>query len=266
MIFPHEYKYIGYADTDPCGKRVYFLSEYLIHKTSEGHEVIHVSTDPDEKGLMRKVMSEEVLASGEEVTWYPEKVNITNRAGLIRLAMESGRRCTIFSGHDEHMTFVLDPDPSVFLTVHVYDVRPPLPSLSARISELEATGLFGELDIMFEHHLADISQTGAEVYPCRAAGFSRTLDADLMVGGETIAGCTASSGIYRECYGDEFTLIDICPIGTVKEEPFITRCCQKERGGIGMFNGKYGAVVHWGAAPWDIFHSIEGLVAGWRSE
>ncbi|MCU0630716.1 MAG: hypothetical protein MUF37_06160 [Methanoregulaceae archaeon] len=266
MIFPRECKQIGYADTEPCGKCVYFLSEYLVHKTGPGHEIIRVRTDPGETGLMRKVISEEVLASGEDVTWYPERVNITNRAELIRLATGSGRRCTIFSGHDEHMTFVLDPDPSAMLTIHVYDVRPPLPALSARVSELEATGLFGELDIMFVHHLTDISQTGAEVHPCRAAGFSRTLDADRMVGGETIAGCRASSGIYRECYGDNFTLIDICPIGTVREEPFITRCCQKERGGIGRFNGKYGAVVHWGATPGDIFHAIEGLVAGWRSE
>jgi hypothetical protein len=266
MIFPHEYKHIGYADTEPCGKRVYFLSEYLVHKTVQGHEVIRVRTDPDEKGLMRRVVSEEVLASGDEVSWYPEKVNITNRAGLIRLAMESGRRCTIFSGLDEHMTFVLDPDLSALLAIHVFDARPPLPALSARVRELEANGLFGGLDIMFIHHVTDISRTGAEVHPCRAAGFSLTLDADRMTGGETVAGCRASLGIYRECYGDDFTLIDICPIGSVTEEPFITRCCQKERCGTGMYNGKYGAVVHWGAAPWDIFHAIEGLVAGWRSE
>ena len=266
MIFPRECKEVGYADTEPCGKCVYFLSQYLVHKTGTGYEIIRVRTDPDDTGLMREVSSEEVLVYGVDVSWYPERVNITNRAGLIRLATESGRRCTIFSGLDEHMTFVLDPDLSALLIVHVYDVRPPLPALSARVSELEAIGLFGELDILFVHHVTDISRTGADVHPCRAAGFSRTLDADRMVGGETIAGCRASSGIYHECYGDDFTLIDICPIGTVKEEPFITRCCQKERGGIGIYNGKYGAVVHWGATPRDIFRAIEGLVAGWRSK
>ena len=93
-----------------------------------------------------------------------------NRAGAARYS----------PAHDEHLTFVLDPDPSALLTVHVYDVRPPLPALSARVSELEATGLFGELDIRFVHHVTDISQTGADVHPCRAAGFSRTLDADQM--------------------------------------------------------------------------------------
>lgn len=266
MIFPRECKEVGYADTEPCGNCVYFLSQYLVHKTGTGHEIIRVRTDPDDKGLMRRVISEEVLVTGEDVSWYPERVNITDRAGLIRRAMESGRRCTIFSAHDEHLTFVLDPDLSALLTVHVYDVRPPLPALSARVSELEVTGLFGELDIRFVHHVTDISQTGADVHPCRAAGFSRTLDADQMHGGETIAGCRASSGIYRECYGDDFTLIDICPIGTVREEPFITRCCQKERGGIGRYNGKFGAVVHWGATPRDILKAIDGLITGWRSE
>lgn len=265
MIFPRECKEVGYADTEPCGKLVYFLSRYLVHKTGTGHEIIRVTTDPGDKGLMRRIQTEEVIATDMEVSWYPGRVNITNRAGLIRLATESGRRCTVFTGHDEHLTFVLDPDLSELLTIHVYDARPPLPVLSARVTELEETGMFGELDISFVHHVSDISQTAAGVHPCRAAGFSRTLDADRMDGGETIAGCRASAGIFRECYGNEFTLIDICPVGTVGEEPFITRCCQKERGGIGMYNGKYGAVVHWGATPREIFEAVDRLATGWRS-
>jgi hypothetical protein len=193
-------------------------------------------------------------------------VNINDRAGLIRLAQESGSRCTIFTGDDEHITFVLDPDLSGFLNVHVYDMIPPAPALSSRIRTLETAGLFGELEVSFTHHITDVSHTGADVYPCRAAGFTKTLDADRMIGGESVAGCRASSGVYRECYGDNFHLVNICPLDVEKEEPFITRCCQKERGGIGIYNGKYGAVVHWGATPLDIFRAIEGLVAGWRSK
>ena len=43
------------------------------------------------------------------------------------------------------MTFVLDPDLSGLLKIHVYDVAPPRPSLSACIRELESAGLFGDL-------------------------------------------------------------------------------------------------------------------------
>ena len=63
MIFPRECKEIGYADTEPCGNCVYFLSQYLVHKTGTGHEIIRVRTDPDDKGLMRRVISEEVLVT-----------------------------------------------------------------------------------------------------------------------------------------------------------------------------------------------------------
>ena len=67
MIFPRECKEVGYADTEPCGNCVYFLSQYLVHKTGTGHEIIRVRTDPDDKGLMRRVISEEVLVTGEDV-------------------------------------------------------------------------------------------------------------------------------------------------------------------------------------------------------
>jgi len=265
MIIPREYKRVGYADTRPCGKRVYFLSEYLVHRAGKGHELLRVITEPAERGLMRRVKETELLATAQETCWHPGKVNLANRTGLIRLAMESGHRCTIFTGLDEHITFVLDPSLEEYLSIHVYDVIPPSPSLSDRVRDLEAAGVFGELEIRFEHHLVDISTTGAEVYPCRAAGFSRTLDADPMEGGEVLAACRVGTGVYRECYGEDFRLVNICPLDMEKEEPFLTRCCQQERCGTGVRAGKYGTAVHWGASPRDILRAVEEVVAGWRS-
>jgi len=57
---------------------------------------------------------------------------------------------------------------------------------------------------------------------------------------------------------------DICPLSMVAEEPFITRCCRKEREGIGMYAGRFGAVVHWGASPFEIFTAVKNLLAAWR--
>jgi hypothetical protein len=163
------------------------------------------------------------------------------------------------------MTFVLDPDLSGFLTVHVYDVIPPRPTLSAGLRELESIGLFGDLSVIFDHHIRDISQIPADVFPCRAAGFDRTLDADPLIGGERVAGCLTGVQLYTECYGNNFELENICPLDQIQEEPFIARCCRAEREGIGKWNGKFGAIVHWGAGPAKIAWSVNEMVRQWRS-
>jgi hypothetical protein len=264
MIFPRLCKEVGYASTHPCGDRVYFLSRYLVHETPEGPEVLEVVLGKEKKGLLRTVDEVRLLAAPTDVTLYPERVQLHDRSRLVRLAAESGKRCTLFTGLDEHLTFVLDPDPSLFQSVFVYDVIPPRPSLSATLGELEGTGIFSELNITFNHRLRDISRISADVYPCRAAGFARTLDADRMNGGETVAGCRTGRELLRECYGDGFQVTDICPLTMVSEEPFITRCCRKEREGIGEYGDFFGAVVHWGASPFEIFSAVQGLVFGWR--
>ena len=265
MIFPAHCKVVGHATTKPCDNKVYFLSRYLLRDAGNGYDLLEVTTDPAGSGMMRDIVSSRVLATTGEVYRYPEKVNLNNRTRLVELAKDSGYRCTIFTGHDEHQNFVLDPDLSGFLTIHVYDVSPPHPSLSACIRELEAAGMFGDLSVQFCHHIRDITEVHADVYPCRAAGFTRTLDSDRMLGGEDVAGCLTGSQFYTECYGKEFRLVNICPLECVSEEPFIARCCRAEREGIGSWNRKTGSVVHWGANPVKIYEAVRDLVLRWRN-
>jgi hypothetical protein len=264
MIFPEHCKYVGLATTKPCDDKVYFLSRYLLRETPEGTEVLRVVLDSSGKGMMRKILSSEVLALPRDVYHYPERVSLYNRTGLIERALDAGYRCTVFTGLDEHRTFVLDPDLSGLLAIHVYDVSPPRPSLSACLRELESDGLFGSLNVRFCHHVRDITAIHADVYPCRASGFSKTLDADPMHGGEQVAGCLTGSQFYTECYGTDFYLENICPLECVQEEPFIARCCRSEREGKTGWNGKTGAIVHWGADPALIYRSVTDLVARWR--
>jgi hypothetical protein len=266
VIFPEYYKHIGHASTKPCDDKVYFLSRYLLCDTPGGHEVWEVIPDPDGKGMMREILSSRVLAKEDEVYRYPEKVNLHDRTRLVGLALDTGYRCTIFTGHDEHQTFVLDPDLSGFLKIHVYDISPPRPSLSSCIRELESAGLFGNLLVQFCHHIRDIKEIQADVYPCRAAGFDKTLDADAMQGGELVAGCLTASQFYAECYGKNFHLVNICPLECVAEEPFIARCCRAEREGMQTWNGKTGTVVHWGADPVRIYESVRDLLLRWRAK
>jgi hypothetical protein len=265
MIVPEHCKHVGHASTKPCDEKVYFLSRYLLRDTPGGYEVLEVTPDPGGKGMMRDILASRLLARADEVYRYPEKVNLHNRTRLVELALDSGHRCTIFTGLDEHQTFVLDPDLSGFLTIHIYDVTPPRPSLSVCIRELEAAGLFGDLNVRFCHHIRDIMEISADVYPCRAAGFSKTLDADPMQGGEAVAGCLTGSQFYTECYGKDFTLLNICPLESVQNEPFLARCCRSERESLHSWNGKKGAVVHWGAEPVKVYEAVRGVVTRWRS-
>jgi len=266
MIFPPHCKFVGVANGTPCGRdKAYFLTRYIVRETPDGTEVIEIKTDPEESGLLRTVVSTRLLAAGDEVYHYPEPVNVQDRTFLVTEAMRSGYRCTIFSGYGEQTTFVIDPDLSGFLRIHVYDITPPRPHLSATLTDLERTGVFGDLEVVFEHHVRDIKEIGADVYPCRAAGFPRTIDADRLRPGDRVAACMTGRELIKECYGDSVTVVDnICPLEAVKAEPFIARCCRSERAGVGLRNGLLGAVVHWGASAWDMVEAVRLVATTWR--
>ncbi|MDD1728075.1 MAG: hypothetical protein LUQ50_03265 [Methanospirillum sp.] len=259
MIFPPHCKCVGYAGNKPVGDQVYFLSQYLIHEVPEGYEILGVEVG-EGIGMMRPVKQVSLIARADEVFQYPERVILHNRGDLILRAADTGRRCVIFTGIDEHKTFICDPDPGVLCTVHVYDVTPPRAHLAETIRSLEATGLFGELEIRFEYHIRDIRETGADVFPCRAGGFSRTIDSDPLAGGEQVAGCMTARQVLSECYGHDFPVIDVCPANAVDAEPFIARCCRAERSGLQDINGKHGVVVHWGSSPKYIADAVYELI------
>jgi hypothetical protein len=263
MIFPEECKYIGLANGRPLGNRVYFLSRWLIRQTEDGYEVLAVRL-AEGAGLMREIIGEEVLATPDETILYPDPVNFNDRALLVRLAKAGGHRCTVFQSPDESRTFVIDPEPADLLTVHVYDIIPPRPHLAAILKELEAVGLFGDLGIVFEYHIRDIRETAAEVYPCRAGGFDLTLDTDRLAGTERVAGCLTARQFCAENYGSGVVIDEICPLTQVAEEPFIARCCRADREGVGVWNGKLGGVVHWGASPHVIDTVLRAALAAWE--
>ncbi len=259
-----ECKEVGVASGRPCGDAVYFLTRYLLRPAGDSFDVLAIEPDPGASGLMRPVASERLLADHREVAVHPERVRLWDRAQLYRLARASGQRCTVFTGLDEHTTFVLDPADEL-LEIHVYDIEPPRPNLSAGIREMEALGLFGDLGVGFCHHVRDIRGAGAAVYPCRAAGFSRTLDADRVEAGATVACCTTGRELIEDCYRVPFVQSDTCPLGQVGAEPFVARCCRSERRGLREVGGYFGMVVHWGDSPAQIFDAVRELVAAWRA-
>ncbi|MBO5368655.1 hypothetical protein J6A32_08500, partial [Methanocorpusculum sp.] len=66
MIFPVSCKFVGNASSMPHGDKVYFLSQYLLHKTESGIEILEVEPAEGET-LVRDIKSVKVLAKAEDV-------------------------------------------------------------------------------------------------------------------------------------------------------------------------------------------------------
>ena len=100
--------------------------------------------------------------------------------------------------------------------------------------------------------------------PVMPADFQKRLTEMFRCREKKIVCCTTGRQITHECYGDEYTFEETCPLAYVDAEPFIARCCRIERKGVRTINGKLGVVVHWGANAKDIAKAIDELLRVWR--
>ena len=278
MIFPDEYKRVGVKrSTNSAGEElIYFLTDYLIVEKenfdtySANYEVYYVKKSGE--GLLRKVEYLELIASGEEVIKYDEELNIRNRTLLIETAVNlcSGKVNTIiFIGLDKHVTFVHKPDPSSILNIEVLDVVPPEPSwLSMVVRRLEASGIFGDLQVHFAEKVIDLRHFEGinTVFPCSASGLKgKCLDSDILSeNGHLLVGCEISKTIFEMRFPElEYSFINICPLKSeilVPSGPFITRCCKSEKSGLVNISSFEGVVVHWGDSEYQIAEAIKNLV------
>ena len=278
MIFPDEYKHVGVtkskcADTE---EPIYFLTDYLITEgenpgTGKAEYGIYRVKKSGE-GLLRKVERLELIASGEEVVKYDRELNIKDRTLLIETAAKlcTGKVNTvIFTGMDKHVTIVHDPAPSDILEIEILDVAPPEPSwLSLVVRRLEASGIFGDLQVRFAEKIIDLRgfERKNTVFPCSASGLKgKCLDSDTLTeNGHLLVGCDISKTLFEMRFPElEYSFINICPFKSdivVPSKPFITRCCKSENSGVVNISGFEGAVVHWGASEYQVAEAIRDLV------
>ncbi|WNY27925.1 hypothetical protein MmiEs2_01040 [Methanimicrococcus stummii] len=287
MIFPDEYKTIGWAEAGKPGhdnQKVYFLSQYILEKTDAGYNLYEI--EHDGSGFLRNPVRSVLIAGADEVLLYPEEMNIKNRTLLIETAdrlirdeneirsnQNGGKLATtvVFKGFDKHLTFVKDPDVSEILEIQIVDVYPPEPAwLSNCIKRLEAANIFGDLQIRFTEKLADLSVYQGEktIYPCHSSGLSgKFLDSDVLdetEDGWLLVGCDTSRQIIQTLYPNlKYDFVDMCPMRsdlTKPDKPFVMRCCKSENSGkIIQINGQKGVIVHWGAGEWQIAECIRKL-------
>jgi hypothetical protein len=211
MIFPDEYKHVGMTKSLCSGTEepIYFLTDYLIAEREDPrtgdseYTVYHVEKSGE--GLLRKVEALKKIASGGEVVKYDRELNIKDRALLIETAEKlcTGKVNTvIFTGMDRHVTFVHEPDLSSILELEILDVAPPYPSwLSLVVRRLEASGIFGDLQVRFTEKVIDLRRFEGKntVFPCSASGLEgKCLDSDVLTeNGHLLVGCEISKTLFE---------------------------------------------------------------------
>lgn len=277
MIFPDEYKNVGVTKTlcSEPGGLIYFLTDYLIvenEKPEGSPEYAVYYVEKSGEGLLRKVEKLQLIASGDEVVKYNEELNIKDRTLLIETASKlcTGKVNTvIFTGLDKHVTIVHKPDLLSILEIQILDVAPPEPSwLSMVIRRLEASGVFGDLQVCFSEKIINLRNFEGEntVFPCSSSGLNgKCLDSDVLTeNGHLLVGCEISKTLFEMRFPElQHSFINICPFKSeivVPSKPFITRCCRSEKSGFVNLSGFEGAVVHWGASEYQIIEAIRGLV------
>jgi hypothetical protein len=273
VIFPADYKGVGVTRTDPTGRiggPIYFSTEYLIAQLPSGYGIYKVKSEGE--GLLRKLVSLELIASGNEIQKFEEKLDSHDRTRLIESAI---RLCNgvvntvIFEGMDRHTTFIKEPSLHEVMEIEIIDIVPPRPPwLDFAIQRLVRSGILGELNIRFSTKLIDLCQFEGEkvVFPCYASELKgKYLDTDTDIeNNSTLVGCDISKQIFELRFPDlTYKHINMCPLKTqlyLPTRPFITRCCQSKKSGMVNLNGIDGAVVHWGASEYDIVDAIRMLV------
>lgn len=273
MIFPSDYKSVGVTRTDPTariGRPIYFTTEYLIAELPSGFVIYRVKSEGD--GLLKKLISLELIAKGNQINKFEEKLDSHDRTKLIESAIalcKGNVNTVIFEGMDRHVTFVHEPDLHEVMEIEIIDISPPEPPwLAFAIQRLVRSGILGELNIRFTTKLIDLRQFEGEkmVFPCYASELKgKYLDTDTDIeDNSTLVGCDISKQIFDLRFPSlSYKHVNMCPLKTelyMPTKPFITRCCQSKKSGMVNINGIDGVVVHWGASEYDIVDAIRTLV------
>jgi hypothetical protein len=273
VIFPGDYKIVGVTRTGIIERRgcpIYFSTEYLIADLPSGYSIYKVKSEGE--GLLRRLVSLELIAKGNQIKKFKEKLDAHDRTRLIESALPMCKgtvNTVIFEGVDRHVTFVHEPSLHEVMEIEIIDIMPPDPPwLASAIDRLVLSGILGELNIRFTKKLIDLRQFEGEkiVFPCYASELKgKYLDTDIDIEDNSeLVGCDISKQIFELRFpGLTYKHINMCPLKSelyMPTKPFITRCCQSKRSGMVNINGIDGAVVHWGASEYDIVDAIRMLV------
>jgi hypothetical protein len=275
-LVPARYRSVSVADVDVdlneaalrsllVGREAYRRTTYIVARRGDRVALVRVEK-ASEESLFSPILVAEVLAGPDEcaVVEDPDTdVGVPSQLARAARNLAPGARCVVVVGRYQHVSFILDPAPSV---VRVVEVAPPLPAklldqaqrvldVADDLPPIELRGEVVDLEALAATHPAD-----RYLLPCRGSGAAPPgaevayLDQrpPLPENGQswTLVGCARSLQLHRWFYGDaEPATVDICPrelaAASPTSVPTLTKCCLLEEDIVRDGNC---IVVPWGAS------------------
>lgn len=282
-LVPSQYRAVGVADLPVplderslrgylLGRPAYRRTRYLVARHSGGCALVEVAKESAEP-LFSPIISVTVLAGPDETTIVdaPEAdVAVPTQLARVAALQAPGVRCVMVRGRYGHVSFILDPAPIRVRVVEVVPPRPPklvdqLNRVLDLADDLPPVELVPELVDLTE--LAASRPAPGYLFPCRAGqaeegapgvlGRVSYLDEVPARVPWTLVGCARSRSIHDFFYGDEVTVVDMCPRNLAARAmtggpgagagrvPVLTKCCLLEDR-VSVDGGL--VVVPWGAS------------------
>lgn len=271
-IYPDKYRGVsvtrvdGLLDLDSLrthfiGRRAYFKTRYaVVHGRSgantgqvSGTAIVRIHTEApptappatppgqSEEGLFMPIMDVTMLASADDTVVVEDpEIDTGVPSELARAARDQapGARAVVVHGRYEHVSFIINPEPTQILVREVVPPRPAkLVDQAARIIAVREDLPPIELipDLVDLRDVAQAHPADHYLLPCRGSGFD-TPDADVQFldehppeGDWLMLGCTRSQQIHGEFYDRDAPQVSFCP----RERPpadrlTLTKCCLQD--------------------------------------
>jgi hypothetical protein len=278
-LVPARYRSVSVTDVDVdlneadlrclfVGREAYRRTTYIVARRGDRAALVRVEK-ASEESLFSPILVVEVLAGPDEcaVVEDPDTdVGVPSQLARAARNLAPAARCVIVVGRYQHVSFILDPAPSV---VRVVEVSPPLPAklldqaqrvldVADDLPPIELRGEVVDLEALAATHPAD-----RYLLPCRGSGAAppgaevayldqRPPLPEIPGNGApwTLVGCARSRQLHRWFYGDaEPPTVDICPrelaAARPTSVPTLTKCCLLEEDIVRDGNC---VVVPWGAS------------------
>lgn len=220
--------------------KVYRRSEYLVLKNGQDASVLKIGASESDR-LFKDLDSFEVVSLPDETVLLEcEDVDVLNASSMARIQSLHPGKTIVVKGMFSHVGLAKG---LIAHRIRVVDVIPPRPSkLRYFVEKAIDSGLidhpvipeYREIDL---ERLAEESGSKSVMFPCSASEAASSMDVlyldrtPVVTGDVTLIGCSLSERIFKEVYGSQPELINMCPCQYAYPGiPTIVKCCRIKEG------------------------------------